>query len=218
MKLEPVTFPSRDGLMLEGLVYHFASNEERPAAVVCHPHPLYGGSMRSLLVVKIARALADHGFVVLRFNFRGVGGSEGVHDGGHGEQQDVAGAVDALLARDGVDPQRVFLAGWSFGAQVGLTHGAEDERLAGFAVVGLPTDALDTRFLQDDLRPKLLLAGEHDEISRAGKLKRWAENMLGPARVVVLSNTDHHLAGREEDAAALIAGFLDGLADDAGTA
>lgn len=218
MKLEPVTFPSQDGLTLEGLVQHFGDGERRPAAVVCHPHPLFGGSMRNPLIVEIARALADHGFVTLRFNFRGVGESEGAFDGGHGEQRDVAGAIDALLDRDDVDPERIFLAGWSFGARVGLTHGAQDERLAGFAVVGLPTDGLDESFLQDDLRPKLFLAGENDEISRAGKLKRWTEGLLGPARVVVLSDTDHFLAGREADGAALIAGFLDGLASDAGTA
>lgn len=217
-KLEHVKFSSPDGLELEGVIHYFTDDGSRPAAVVCHPHPLYGGSMHNPLIVEITRALASQGFVVLRFNFRGVGESEGTHDGGYGEQQDVAGAVETLLSRDDVDPERVYLAGWSFGAGVGLTYGAGDERLAGFAVVGLPTDALDDGFLQDDLRPKLFLAGENDQISKAGRLKRWTESMLGPARVVVLSDTDHYLAGREEDGAALIANFLDGLASNAITA
>jgi len=212
MKLEPISFPSRDGLKLEGLIDYFDDDEVRPAAVVCHPHPLYGGTMHSSLVVIIAHALAERGFVTLRFNFRGVGESEGQHDDGYGERQDVAGAVDALLARDDVDPERVYLAGWSFGAWVGLVYGAQDERLAGFAVVGLPTDWLDLDFMQEDSRPKLLLAGEHDQISKAGKLKRWTRDMIGPARVVVLSDTDHFLSGREEDGANLIAEFLNGLA------
>lgn len=212
MRLEPITFSSQDGLKLEGLVYRFDDDKQRPAAVVCHPHPLYGGNMHTSLVADIAHALVDRGFVVLRFNFRGVGGSEGVHDGGYGEQQDVAGALDALMARDDVDPERVYLVGWSFGARVGLTHGARDDRLAGFAVVGLPTDSLDQDFMQGDLRPMLLLAGENDHISRAGKLKRWAEGLAGPARVVVLNDTDHFLAGREQEGSALVANFLDGLA------
>lgn len=212
MKLESITFSSRDGLELEGLIYHFDDGERRPAAVVCHPHPLYGGSMRNSLIAAIARTLADRGFVVLRFNFRGVGDSEGQHDGGYGERQDVAGAVDALMTRDDVDPGRVYLAGWSFGARVGLTYGAQDERLAGFAVVGLPTDSLDEDFLQADSRPKLFLTGEHDQFSHVGKLKRWVEGTVGPARVVVLSDTDHFLVNREQDGADLIANFFDGLA------
>ncbi|MFQ5856550.1 MAG: alpha/beta hydrolase [Anaerolineae bacterium] len=214
LKLEPITFSSRDGLQLEGLIYHFGDNARRPAAVVCHPHPLYGGSMRSSLIANIACTLAGHGFVVLRFNFRGVGGSEGRHDAGYGEQQDVAGAVSALLTRNDVDPERVYLAGWSFGARVGLAYGAQDERLAGFAVVGLPTGSLAEDFLQADTRPKLFLLGEHDQFSNAGKLKRWVEGMAGPAHVVVMDDTDHFLAGREQEGADLIANFVDGLAQE----
>lgn len=213
MKLEPITFSSHDGLKLEGLIYHFADDEKRPAAIVCHPHPLYGGNMRNPLVAAVARTLADHGFVTLRFNFRGVGESEGVHGDGYGERQDVAGAVDALMGRSDVHSERVYLAGWSFGAQVGLAYGAQDDRLVGFAVVGLPTGALDEDFLQADPRPKLFLVGENDQVSHAGKLKRWTEGMIGPARVVVLNDTDHFLAGREQEGADLIANFLDGLAD-----
>jgi pimeloyl-ACP methyl ester carboxylesterase len=81
--------------------------------------------MHSSLIATIARALASREFVVLRFNFRGVGHSEGRHDGGFGEWQDVAGAVAALMARDDVDPERVYLAGWSFGARVGLDYRPE---------------------------------------------------------------------------------------------
>ena len=214
LKLEPITLPSRDGLQLEALVYHCGDDARRPAVVVCHPHPLYGGSMRSSLIAAIARSLAGRGFVVLRFNFRGVGKSEGRHDLGNAEQQDVAGAVDALLARDDVDPQRVYLAGWSFGARVGLTYGAQDDRLAGFAVVGLPTGSLDETFLQSDQRPRLFLVGEHDQFSDPDTLRRWVEGMAGPARLVVLDDTDHFLAGRTQEGAEMIADFFEGLAQE----
>jgi hypothetical protein len=212
MNLDPIIFPSRDGLRLEGLIYHFDDAEKRPAAVVCHPHPLYGGNMRNPLIAAIARALAERGFVTLRFNFRGVGRSEGRHEGGKGEQQDVAGAVDALLARDDVDPTRVYLAGWSFGAWVGLAHAAQDWRLAGFAVVGLPTTALDEEFLAGDTRPKMFLTGEHDTISQPEELRRWAEGLAGPVHVVILKGTDHFLTGHTQKGANLIADFLEGLA------
>jgi len=213
MKLERITFRSRDGLQLEGLVYHFGGGQRRPAVVVCHPHPLYGGSMHSSLVATVARTLAERGFVVLRFNFRGVGRSEGHHEGGSGEEQDVAGAVDALLARDGVDPQHVYLAGWSFGAWVGLNYGAKDPRLAGFAAVGLPTARLREDLLAGDTRPKLFLTGEQDTISEPETLQRWAKGLAGPVRVVILEGTDHFLVGREEEGAQQIADFLAALVE-----
>jgi alpha/beta superfamily hydrolase len=214
VELKAVQLLTADGLHLEGLIYSFDDDKERPAAVVCHPHPLYGGSMRGGLIPGLARTLSDRGFVVLRFNFRGVGASEGRFDAGHGEKQDVAAAVEALLARDDVDGDRLYLAGWSFGALVGLDYAAQDDRLAGFALVAPPTDGLDKSFMDMDTRPKLIVVGEIDQLAKVGKLKRWAENMAGPARVVVLDNTDHFLSGREQDGFDIIASFLRGLADD----
>lgn len=211
--LKAVQLLTADGLQLEGLMYSFEDGKERPAAVICHPHPLYGGSMRGGLIPGLAHALADKGFVVLRFNFRGVGESEGRFDAGHGEKQDVAAAVETLLARDDVDSNRLYLAGWSFGSLVGLEYGVDDDRLAGFALVAPPTDGLDESFMAADTRPKLVVVGERDQFAKVGKLKRWTENMAGPARVVVLDDTDHFLSGREQDGFDIIASFLSGLAD-----
>ncbi len=216
MKLERITFRSREGLQLEGLIYHFGDGQRRPAVVVCHPHPLYGGSMHSSLVATIARTLAERGFIALRFNFRGVGKSEGRHEGGLGEEQDVAGAVETLLARDDVDPQHLYLAGWSFGAWVGLNYGAKDPRLAGLAAVGLPTAWLREDLLAGDTRPKLFLTGEHDTISEPEKLQRWAAGLAGPVRVVILEGTDHFLAGREREGAQHIADFFAELVEKEG--
>jgi alpha/beta superfamily hydrolase len=214
VKLTSVRLLTADGLKLEGLIYHFDATAKRPAVVVCHPHPLYGGSMRGGLIPGLARTLADRGFVVLRFNFRGVGESEGRFDAGYGEKQDVAAAVDALFERDDVAGDHVYLAGWSFGARVGLEYGATDERLAGFAVVGLPTDGLEESFMAADTRPKLVIVGQHDRFASAAKLRRWAENMAGPARIVVLADTDHFLTNREQEGFDIIASFLDGLAEE----
>jgi len=102
-----------EAIRLEG-VLHRPSGESLPAAVICHPHSLYGGSMDVSLVVRIARTLAERGIIALRFNFRGVGRSEGEFGEGAAELDDVAEAVDSLVQEEGVDEGRLYLVGYSF--------------------------------------------------------------------------------------------------------
>jgi alpha/beta superfamily hydrolase len=160
-KLKPVTFSSASShpVRLEGILHVLDGEGQWPAAVICHPHPLGGGTMHNSVVTAIARALVARGVLALRFNFRGVGRSGGLHDSGRGEQADVAGAMDWLLAQPEVDPWRVSLVGYSFGAWVGLMHAQSDPRIAAAAVVGLVAWHYDAEFAQAHDPP---ISGDED--------------------------------------------------------
>ena len=118
-----------------------ASTEPPPSAIVCHPHPMFGGTMHNKVVYQAAKALHELGIPVLRFNFRGTGLSEGAHDRGRGEQDDVRTGL-SFLATEFPD-RPIILAGFSFGAWVGLRVGCEDARVTSLIGLGLPVDRSD---------------------------------------------------------------------------
>ena len=231
VKQSPVTFPSADSraLQLEGVLHTVEGDGQSPAAVICHPHPLGGGSMHNGVVVAIARALASRGVLALRFNFRGVGASEGVHDHGRGERDDVAGALDWLLAQPAVDPRRVSLVGYSFGACVGLAHANADNTVSAFAAVGLAVEFCgpETRrpFTErgQDLSPpapgfrscpKLFITGERDQLAPPGELLELVERLPAPKSVQIVPGADHFWWGSERKVGELVADFVMGLGVD----
>ncbi len=130
-----VSFRSGD-LTLEGLLANPGGGA--PAAVVCHPHPMYGGSMYNNVVEAMLAAMWQAGYATLRFNFRGVGASEGEHDGGPGEVDDAVGAMSFLLAQPGVRKEDAAMAGYSFGAMVAMSAGYERAEIARIVAVALP--------------------------------------------------------------------------------
>ena len=201
-------FTSREeAIQLEGIL-HRPRGENLPAAVICHPHSLYGGSMDVSLVVSIARTLAERGIMALRFNFRGVGRSEGTFGEGVAELNDVAGAVDFLVREEGVDEERLYLVGYSFGAWVGLRHAERDPRIRGVAAIGLPVWHLEEGFLSGYARPKLFIVGEDDSICPPDMLRRFVEGLPPPKEVRILRGTDHFLRGREREMAEAVADFI----------
>jgi alpha/beta superfamily hydrolase len=192
---------------------HRPDGNDLPAAIVCHPHSLYGGSMDVSLVVSIARTMAKRGIIVLRFNFRGVGRSEGAYGNGVAELDDVAGAVDLLL-RVGVDQGKLYLVGYSFGAWVGLHHAEHDPRICGVVAIGLPLRQLEEGFLSSYARPKLFIAGEDDSVCSPDVLRRFIEGLPPPKEVRILRGTDHFLIGREKEVAEAVADFIEGHRHD----
>ncbi len=134
-----VTFVSGD-ITLEG-VLHLLEQPPSPGVLICHPHPLYGGNMHNNVVTAISGALVEKGLAALRFNFRGVGGSEGSYANGVGEQQDVAAGIAYLRQLPEIDPSSVGVAGYSFGAIQALYAGAEAPRA--IAAISTPTSGLD---------------------------------------------------------------------------
>jgi alpha/beta superfamily hydrolase len=202
-------FASRgeEAIQLEGILHH-PGGRNLPAAIICHPHSLYGGSMDVSLVVGIAQTLAERGIIALRFNFRGVGRSEGAFGDGVGELDDVAGAVDFLLREEGVDQEKLYLIGYSFGAWVGLHHAEHDPRICGVAAIGLPMWQLEEGFLSSYARPKLFVAGENDSVCPTDMLCHFVESLPSPREVRILSGADHFLIGREKEVAEAVADFI----------
>ncbi|HEU4760606.1 MAG TPA: alpha/beta family hydrolase [Dehalococcoidia bacterium] len=202
-----VTFPTPDGLTLEG-VLHLPPSTPGPGAVVCHPHPLYGGDMHNNVVVALCRALAARGIAVLRFNFRGVGRSQGAFGDGAGEQQDAAAALAFLRSLPELDTERLALAGYSFGAAVALLA-AGGQGLRAVVGVSVPTIARGLPELSLSC-PVLLVVGERDEVAPPPRLAGLA-SLLGPAaRVEVVPGADHFWWGHEGALAALVGDFLAG--------
>jgi uncharacterized protein len=170
--------------------------EARPllAAVVCHPHPLFGGTMHNKVVYQVAKSLDALGLPVLRFNFRGAGMSAGMHDRGRGEQGDVIAALDFLARESPGVP--LLVAGFSFGSWVGLGVGCADERVRELIGLGTPINSTDFSFLRNCEKPKLFVHGAHDEHGEIGRVEALVESLPGENRLVVIAGADHFFLGK----------------------
>jgi alpha/beta superfamily hydrolase len=180
------------------------------AAVVCHPHPLGGGTMNNNVVYRVAKALGEAGVAVLRFNFRGVGASTGRHDGGAGEEEDALAALDLLAQRHPDLP--LWMAGFSFGARVGLTVGARDGRVGKLFGIGLALSMFDYAFLNDCPKPKAVIQAANDEYGARAAIEPAFALMAAPKHLWVVDGATHlfpqHLAELEAAAGAATAWLL----------
>src|SRR5437762_316020 len=147
------------------------------AAVVCHPHPLFGGTMHNKVVYQVAKSLDAAGIPVLRFNFRGAGLSEGEHDQGRGEKDDVRAALDFLSGEFASVP--LLAAGFSFGCVAGLRAGCEDSRVSQLIGLGLPVNSTDVSFLGRCGKPKLFVHGSDDGYGAIEKVKTLVASLPG---------------------------------------
>lgn len=182
---------------LEALL-NAASGSATHAALVCHPHPLYGGTVHNKVVFHTMKALNSFGFPVLRFNFRGAGLSQGEHDNGVGEMDDVRIALNWL---DGEFHLPVIFAGFSFGAAVGLPVACPDPRVKALIGLGVPLTPEDGRTynfdsLQDCAKPKLFVSGARDQFSPRAKLQAFVESLPDPKKLVLIEGADHFFEGR----------------------
>ena len=211
--MQAITFQTEDGLKLEGEVRH-PDSAAIGSAVICHPHPHYGGSKDHPLLWAIRIALSARGFAVLSFNFRGVMGSEGAFGGGVDELKDVRAAVER--ARQEAEGP-TFLCGWSFGAHVALRTALDDGRIEALALVALPLheggtelpdlpDLPESERLQAFDRPVLLLAGDSDPYCPVPELLVTA-GRLPRSSVEIVSGAGHYFGKREQEAARLVAEF-----------
>lgn len=204
-----ITFPTSDGLNLEG-AWSVPEGTPRGVVVLCHPDPRSRGTMNAPLIKKIAASLADCGTAVLRFNFRGVGRSEGTH--GHGEKEvaDVAAAVEAARGEHpSVEPG---LAGWSFGAVMALRWQAQTGSTARYAGIAPPVWFPDHRGRllpePEELQPadRLFVLGDRDQFATTDDLQAYTDSI--GARLHVLKGSDHFFFFREDVVAELLCGFL----------
>jgi uncharacterized protein len=165
------------------------------ACVVCHPHPLFGGTMHNKVVFHAMKALNSFGFPVLRFNFRGVGTSVGEHDYGRGEINDVKIALDYLAGRFSLP---IIFAGFSFGAAIGLQAAVQYPQVKALVALGIPVNADGREYtyeaLQASNKPKLLLSGGQDQFAAQAQLKRIFAAAAEPKRLVIVPEADHFFA------------------------
>ena len=164
------------------------------AAVVCHPHPLFGGTLHNKVVYNAAKALDSLGIPTLRFNFRGAGKSEGKHDRGLGERDDVRVALDFLAGEFPRVP--LLVAGFSFGCWVGLRVGCSDSRVTDLIGLGAPVNDSDFSYLLECAKPKLFVQGEKDQFGDEGKLRELVASLPGENRMEIVPDADHFFAGR----------------------
>jgi alpha/beta superfamily hydrolase len=198
---------------LEAILWTSEQTPPARVALVCHPHPLFGGTMHNKVVFHAARTLHAHGFPVLRFNFRGAGISQGMQDGGIGEADDVRAAVDYLA---GEFPGRpIILAGFSFGAWVGLRVGCEDQRVSEIIGLGIPVNSSDLSYLKSCAKPKLFLQGGNDQYGSAERAQSLVAKMPPPKRLVIISGADHLFAGHIPEMASALDAWLSEFVDPA---
>ena len=176
------------------------------AALVCHPHPLFGGTMHNKVVYQAAKTLDALGLPVLRFNFRGAGMSGGTHDRGRGEQEDVKAALDFLADEFPGIPKLV--AGFSFGCWVGLRVGCADERVQELIGLGTPVNSSDFSYLRNCQKPKLFVHGANDEHGDIGKVEVLVESVPGENRLVVVAGADHFFVGKLDQVDEAMRGWL----------
>lgn len=206
--IEELWLTTSDGVALEAELV--VPPDPRAAVVLCHPHPEQGGNMRSIITGTQFRELPDHGAACLRFNFRGVGRSEGAHDRGRGEQLDVVAAIDALHPITEGLP--LVVSGWSFGADTSLA--VVDERIDGWAPVAPPLRVLpdDELLAALDPRPKRVLVPEHDQFNPPERAEERTSGWLA-TDLVVAAGGDHFLVGRLGAAVEVVMELLASLSD-----
>jgi len=164
------------------------------AAVVCHAHPRHGGVMHFKVVFRAARALQQAGVAALRFNFRGVGRSEGTHDDGRGEQDDVRAALDEVARRFPGLP--LVAGGFSFGSNMALRAGCGDARVRALFALGFPLSMVpDASFLGGCQKPRLFVQGEQDQFGSGAQIKELVERLPEPRSLVVVPAADHFFTG-----------------------
>ncbi len=205
-RVRRVEIPSSIGA-LEGLYDFVEGAVPRSVAVICHPHPLFGGTMHNKVVFRTAEAFQQAGFATVRFNFRGVGASPGTHDDGDGERADAAAAIDWVATQHPGVP--VALAGFSFGGSIVLHHGPADPRVRLLWAVAPGVGRRDFSHLALCDTPKGVVQGTTDELCPLPELEAawpgWAE----PKAKYLIDGADHFFVGRLNEMQAALHAFLE---------
>ena len=177
--------------------------------IVCHPHPLYGGTMHNKVVLKVAQTFQLLNIPALRFNFRGIGQSTGTYDEGRGEMDDVRYALEFMSRRyPGVS---AIIAGFSFGSHVGMRVAATDDRAQAMIGLGVSARSFDGDTLQGCHKPKLIIQGTNDELAPYDLTVKWFEQVPAPKSLVTIEGADHFFQGYLDEVQAIIGNFVQKL-------
>jgi alpha/beta superfamily hydrolase len=184
---------------LEVLLDEPPSGASDAALVFGHPHPLHGGTMHTKVVYRAAKALASVGCAVLRFNFRGVGRSEGTFGNGLGEIEDFRAALDFMSVT--YPALSLWTAGMSFGAYVSLTAGARDDRVEVLVALAPALHLYDFSTVRHSPKPKYFIQGARDEVCPPSDMQAFFEEVAEPKRLIVIPGANHLFAGKLEEVA-----------------
>ncbi|MGD2014866.1 MAG: alpha/beta hydrolase [Desulfobacterales bacterium] len=193
-----------DGHELEGRLEKSALQK---GVVITHPHPLYGGNMDNNVVDAIGRVYRQNGYTSLRFNFRGVGNSQGSHDNGIGEQADVLAAV-SYLADLGIE--QIDLAGYSFGAWINALSSINEPRSANMIMISPPVAFIDFGTISDVGSLRLIVTGSLDDIAPPDLIEKCYGGWNSEAQFEVINGADHFYVGYIDRLEAILAGYLEG--------
>ena len=207
MSSRPVQFPCED-ITLEGELHLPEENGPFPGVVACHPHPLYGGNMQNNVVTAICQALTRNSIAALRFNFRGVGNSEGRFGGGIAEQEDVRSALAFLMSAAGIGGGRVGLVGYSFGATAAFPVALQDEKVGPLALVSPYLSDSAWEQLQGYRRLKLVVVGDADSIIPLQRFRKYVSDTAESEEYHIVPGADHFWWGHEEELAQRVARFF----------
>ena len=179
-----------------------------PAIAVCHPHPMLGGDMNSPIVTAICRAASGEGFMTLRFNFRGVGESDGEFSNGKEEHNDVKAALNLLARWPGIERRRIGVVGYSAGASIILEGMRHTKRASAIALIAPTLASLRNRRFSRDKRPRLVIAGSEDRVAPSLQIQNILDECRGHIRFHEIVGADHSMRGYESEIARAVAEFL----------
>lgn len=211
---QPVTFHSKGQptFLLQGIVHTPAKAEAAPVVVLCHPQPA-SSDMNDLMTVALARSICEAGMIAVRFNFRGVGKSQGQQADGRLEPLDLAGALDFALTQPGANPLKVCVIGHGFGAYIALLYAPFDPRVRTIVAISLPLFRAANGFPRPFVHPKLFVTGEFDEICPLYKLEPFVERLEGPKGIKVITGARHLMRGYEGAAVSAIMKYVKAWAE-----
>jgi hypothetical protein len=207
MKKKRVSFSS-GGLVLEGILAIPEGAGPFPAVIVCHPHPLYGGSMDNNVVNSLSETLTQASLVSFKFNFRGVGGSQGEFGQGISEQEDVEAAISYIGTVKEVDSKEIGLAGYSAGAGFAIPVGFNDDRIKALAAVSPPLPMFDFNFLKSCPKPKFLISGRRDDLIPIDQFLEFCQSLSVPKECESIEGADHFWWGYESILSAKVVAFF----------
>jgi alpha/beta superfamily hydrolase len=204
-----ISFSSRGqpSLLLEGVLNTPTSAELAPIIILCHPQPA-SSDMNDTLNSALARRLAEIGMIALRFNFRGVGKSQGQQTDGRLEPLDLAGAIDYALSQPGSNPAKICVVGHGFGAYIAFLYAPFDTRIRTVISISLPLFRAESGFPKSFERPKLFITGEFDEICPLYKLEPFVEQLKGPKGIKVIVGARYLMRGYEDATVTTILKFV----------
>lgn len=205
MTSKNIEFVSQN-LLLEGVLGIPAGPAPFAAVILCHPHPLFGGDMHNRVVTAICARLEEHGLAWLKFNFRGVGGSEGNFAGGIGEKEDARAAITFIAHQELINPEKIGICGYSFGSLVALQLAGEDPRIK--AVAAISPFIEPSSLLNNYVLPKLFVCGTEDQFINPENLKNLIAHVPEPKELIFYSGEDHFWTTHEEQMTRKVSEFF----------